>query len=799
MIRSLAVPVSLLRDAGQHTPRGRGLIIKEFHDAVKFLLSLDASIDQDLDFIKYFVSNWFQGGVGDIRADTGHKCPEPSPSVAVALQKRPHLFRGYLKRLVDRNIHRSKQGNKKAISIGASFLLLKRGWPELSETKRLESLIDHQKYLSQPLPSISEELVEAIKATTRKVLGKKPIPNLYTKLSPSHNASFSNSRKKGGAYEEVVEHHYAAPRARPPPSLGARNAGKPVRASLRAFASSVGVWKTEVLVNTRALRSERLEKSKLLYEQRKQLKIREEGLQTIDEEMLFSSPGERPQPSAELHEFIYLAEDQSTYDLLLEAFAEEIDDAYREANSVRVQVIPEPGKFRIITAGRAELYTYLQGLQGVLMQRWKMQSVSTMRAGWEEEVESWVAPEGWLWNSGDYKAATDQLNGSSSHACEAEIKKVVGLPNLETGLLNAQIEYNAKDTAPGMSSSVFQRNGQLMGHPLSFFVLCVINLAGLLRAIQIGITLNIITKAEGRIVLRLCKINGDDILFPCPPLFVAVWERTAAELGLKLSIGKSYSSSFFAMVNNVMFKMGRRGGRRIGYVNQKLIFNYSLKSGDELKSPLEIGHAFNNMFNYCEVARPFLSDAIANRNLEKTYGYNPNFFVNTKLGGLGVNPKYAKGSIRLTSTQRRVAALFTEDVLNSFLWSNGINTKGPLQKLIKELPAPRLTTAANAEKYEMRLTPSIKGQVVDFVTTDPEEEPLLFTSNDSTYSAWVALLTSMTSSIEEKSSRKLNLAKILKVKPMKRDKVLKLQPMWMFPELPEPRTGFAYSYPVDSL
>lgn len=235
-----------------------------------------------------------------------------------------------------------------------------------------------------------------------------------------------------------------------------------------------------------------------------------------------------------------------------------------------------------------------------------------------------------------------------------------------------------------------------------------------------------------------------------------------------------------------MFKMGPTGGKRVGYVNQKLILNFSLKSGEDLKSPLEIGRAFNDMFDHCEAARPFLSDAITNRNLESTYGYQPNFFVSPKLGGLGVNPVYAKGQIRLTSTQRRVAALFAEDVLSSFLWSNGFSTKGPLQKLMKELPSPRLSTAANAEVYEMRYRPLLtkSGVIIES----------LWDSDPSSYQQWVALLTSMTSSIEEKATRKVNARKILSVHPMSRQKVLSLEPKWLFPELPEPRTGFTYSY-----
>lgn len=732
MIRSLAVPVSLVRDYGNHTPRGRELIVSEFRDAVKFLLSLDSTVDQDLDYIKSQVSDWFQEGVGDIRTDTGHTFPVPNSMVTDALQRRKTLFSGYLLRLIRRLILRSRHGNGKAISILASFLLLKRGWPELSLHKKLESVKDHQKYLGTSVPSISLDLEDCIRRVVKTVIGD--MRNSFVKFSPSHNASFNSSRKKGGAYGEVVETDYRAPERRPVPRLGGGDGSgaRRERPSLYAITRSVGNWKSS-------------QHDHVVEETRKILKFH------------------RPAPE--------LGARNRRPTLL----------------SVRVQVIPEPGKFRIITAGNGFLYTHLQGLQGALLDAWKRQRCSTMKEGWEREVEKWVAPEGWVWNSGDYKAATDQLNVSSSRTALEEVLRVVGLDGMETGLCDSIIEYPSSVLSEGMSRSVFQRNGQLMGHPLSFPILCMINLAGLKRAVEIGLEEKVLTKADAHFILSHCKINGDDILFACPPTFVHIWEKTAADLGLKLSIGKSYSSSHFAMVNNVMFLMGRHGGRQLGYANQKLIFNFSLKTGsDKELTPLEIGDAFNNMFEHFPLSRSFLSDAIANRRLESNFGYEPNFFVSPRLGGLGIDPQFASGKIRLTRIQRQVAALFAEDVLSSFLFSNGFNTGGELMKLLRELPAPRLSTAANAEVYEIRWRPlRTKSGVVMESHWD---------SDDRSYAKWVALFTSVTASLAEAKGRRVNPRKLVNVNPMKREKVLFMEPVWLFPELPEPKTGFTYSY-----
>jgi len=355
--------------------------------------------DRDLDLIKFDSARLFQLAVGDVDEKTGHVSLPPSSSIAFLSRKQ--VFVGQIWRSMGKALARARRGEIASLRFFASYLLSKRGWPQLSELKRFETVRDHQEYLSrEPLP-VSEDLLGQVRKTCKNVFR-----NIVTeKLAPSRNASFASSRKQGGARSEVL-----------------RNAG--LEETLE-FAPDATVKEVVDAIRSRKVKLWR------------DLKFENIGRQASD-------------------------------------------------FSARVQVIPEPGKFRIITAGDASLYTYLQPLQGSLLSNWQNCHHSTMNENWEEEVRGWYIPEGWVWNSGDYKAATDQLNWNTSMEAIDEIKKIYHLPdNFVSGFEGTEIQYSGKDVkrfsfgSERLPTSIWQRNGQLMGHPLSFPVLCVINLAAL--------------------------------------------------------------------------------------------------------------------------------------------------------------------------------------------------------------------------------------------------------------------------------------------------------------------------------
>jgi len=114
-----------------------------------------------------------------------------------------------------------------------------------------------------------------------------------------------------------------------------------------------------------------------------------------------------------------------------------------------------------------------------------------------------------------------------------------------------------------------------MGHPLSFPLLCVTNLAVYFHSVKLWkekLTRRLLKHCRGfdrrqlirRELARRAKIlrqnvlvNGDDILFKCDDLLFDIFRETAASCGLKISQGKNYRSKLLCMINSQLFV--RRG------------------------------------------------------------------------------------------------------------------------------------------------------------------------------------------------------------------------------------------------
>ena len=185
-----------------------------------------------------------------------------------------------------------------------------------------------------------------------------------------------------------------------------------------------------------------------------------------------------------------------------------------------------------------------------------------------------------MWNSIDYEAATDKLNLESSLTAVKEVERIMKL-EVPHDLNGTQIQYDkilddVKDEDrhlfEGIAEAVQQTNGQLMGHPLSFPLLCMINYAGVLKCLSQGLKLGILADSdEVELIKSMVIINGDDLMFPCPPALVPIFEQCALDVGLTPSLGKSYTSRYFAMVNNVQFLMTPGGNRQFGRSEERRV------------------------------------------------------------------------------------------------------------------------------------------------------------------------------------------------------------------------------------
>jgi len=224
--------------------------------------------------------------------------------------------------------------------------------------------------------------------------------------------------------------------------------------------------------------------------------------------------------------------------------------------------ILEPLKVRIITKGDAAEYYRTVELQKFMHST--LRNLSPFEyIGHPIDDESWrecfgdgsLNPDQFF-VSGDYKAATDNLRPDLSLltwqciCAESQIFWGGSLrPLLETpyyflgrkALCGHKLHY--KDGAV-----VDQTWGQLMGSPMSFPILCIVNLAATLVALGMDFSPSV-----------PIKVNGDDIAFVANAESYATWKRVTAICGLEFSLGKNYTSRSFIIMNSQLRRPPRPG------------------------------------------------------------------------------------------------------------------------------------------------------------------------------------------------------------------------------------------------
>lgn len=339
------------------------------------------------------------------------------------------------------------------------------------------------------------------------------------------------------------------------------------------------------------------------------------------------------------------------------------------ALDVEVQAIPEPGKFRIITKGDGYLYTALQPVQGQMLSAWKGHYASTMRtADLSDRVRQIdMNVQMPYWCSVDYEAATDLLKKDASLAA------LFGLTNSDS------YEFAAASVLPGRAiypdgTVIRSIEGQLMGHPLSFPCLCLINLSVYFRAVDLWVEADYTRSGLGKVMKRNVIVNGDDMLFKCDNTFYRdFFLPTANDAGFKISQGKQYLSEFACMINSQVFVRRQGTMKRVGYLNLRLVKGSALKTGESRAVPTMISRDLSAMAlltSWTECAIP----AAMERWKEDWYGprYRPNWYLPVHLGGVGLDVRLAPRGTRVTKAQREVAAMFIADPRLSIYRSNGM-------------------------------------------------------------------------------------------------------------------------------
>jgi hypothetical protein len=222
--------------------------------------------------------------------------------------------------------------------------------------------------------------------------------------------------------------------------------------------------------------------------------------------------------------------------------------------------LAEALKIRVISKGPPMLYTALKPLQQFLWRTLKKHEVfeligTPVTEGIISKCLKDFNPSTDVIVSGDYKASTDNLHSWVSETIVREISEILRLNGffpevLEEMFIRSLTRHNFGTT----EDPIPQQEGQLMGSITSFPILCIANAAMCRWSLE---------EANGRVYsivktksvkIAPLRINGDDCVFVGDKTCLArIWEKVTAFGGLSSSVGKTYFSNKFAVINSVLY------------------------------------------------------------------------------------------------------------------------------------------------------------------------------------------------------------------------------------------------------
>jgi hypothetical protein len=234
----------------------------------------------------------------------------------------------------------------------------------------------------------------------------------------------------------------------------------------------------------------------------------------------------------------------------------------RQVPFAQLLALAEAAKIRVISMGQDHLYSFLHGLRKILFRGVRRIPAIVCDRPITSSIVSTMLGRcavGSVFVSGDYKAATNNLNPELAEFCANEICDVLGLDEATrrmflTGLTGHEIcfgsSWDISDdfSLPGFATAT-QKWGQLMGSPVSFPILCLINLACISVSLHFEPGRTYPSIRDERIL-----INGDDCAFQATRLQLHAWKDCAESCGLQLSVGKTYYSPDWVMINSTIFE-----------------------------------------------------------------------------------------------------------------------------------------------------------------------------------------------------------------------------------------------------
>jgi hypothetical protein len=254
-----------------------------------------------------------------------------------------------------------------------------------------------------------------------------------------------------------------------------------------------------------------------------------------------------------------------------------------QLNIVRPVGLKEPFKTRTITGGPEGKYyrcKYIQKAVHSHLRKKRYASLIGEVIGADRlNQQLWKLSDGDFYVSGDYSAATDNLDPRLSEAIARRIGENAGwhkdwIELFVESLIHHRIwvgeKIEGKSREQLLEHSLEQKWGQLMGSPTSFPVLCIANLALTRHSLELRYGRQIKLKDSGIL------INGDDVGFVTDKVGYGLWKQVTSAGGLEPSIGKNFCSERFIVLNSAFFDVSTAAdGERLlthrPYVNYGLL------------------------------------------------------------------------------------------------------------------------------------------------------------------------------------------------------------------------------------
>jgi len=362
-----------------------------------------------------------------------------------------------------------------------------------------------------------------------------------------------------------------------------------------------------------------------------------------------------------------------------------------KANSARIALLVEANKVRYLTVQSTFYQTFCRPLQNYMLREWKDCSYSTMNKDWKEDFKSvyeYNKRHNLLHASADYSDATNLLKPEATKRVIFSLLNRLGLSGesyffkrivetLQPRHLNLTkmmfVNHPTKEDGQELTRELIdvleetfgefalQKSGQLMGNPLSFVILCVINLATMIQAkLEDFLSDHYPKRPSGAQVYEFLKgtllINGDDLFTGFETeasfnRFIQISGSYGLKVNLKTILGRTHGQ-----MNNVMIT--DKG--EVNYLNLGLYFNNNIKNFKPVELE-QISELAQNFEYDLDIEVGFIRDTLSrlNRKIPRRM-----WTVSKAFGGLGVrDTRVNQGFILSRHTKYRLLKKYTKTYL----------------------------------------------------------------------------------------------------------------------------------------